>query len=317
MAPKVSLTIVVPFLNEELALPILRRRLESLEGLPEDRELVLVSDGSIDGGAAFVERWAAEDGRVKLIELSRNFGHQPAIRAGLDAASGNCVAVMDADLQDPPEELLRMYGELKRGGLDVVYSIRAAREGGLALRAAYRVFYALFRALSDGPSSPDSGDFCVLSRRAVDVLRRFPERVQYLRGLRSWIGLRSLGMPMRRPLREAGSTRYSLGKLVSLAVNGLVAFSAKPLRLASLLGACLCATAMGLAALYLFLWLVYDVHSKSPGFTTVVILLLFLSGAQLLMMGILGEYIRQIFLEVKGRPIYLVARTVNLPVPDA
>jgi glycosyltransferase involved in cell wall biosynthesis len=313
MTAKLSLSIVVPFLDEELSLPILRRRLEGLAGLPEDRELILVSDGSTDGSAAFVERWAAEDSRVKLIELARNFGHQPAIRAGLDAASGGCVAVMDADLQDPPEELLRMYGELKRDGLDVVYGVRAAREGGFALRLAYRAFYALFRALSDGPSSPDSGDFCVLSRRAVDILRRFPERVQYLRGLRAWIGLRSRGLPMNRPLREAGDSRYSLGKLVSLAVNGIVAFSAKPLRLASLLGAVLCATAMALAAVYLVLWLAYDIHSKSPGFTTIVILLLFLSGAQLLMMGILGEYIRQIFLEVKGRPVYLVARTVNLP----
>lgn len=313
MPVKVSLSIVVPFLNEELALPVLRRRLESLEGMPEDHELVLVSDGSTDAGAAFVERWAVEDRRIKLIELARNFGHQPAIRAGLDAASGECVAVMDADLQDPPEELLRMYAELKRENLDIVYSIRAAREGGFALRLAYRVFYALFRALSDGPTSPDSGDFCVLSRRAVDILRRFPERVQYLRGLRSWIGLRSLGMPMHRPRREAGTSRYSLGSLVSLAVNGIVAFSAKPLRLASLFGAGLCATAMGLAGMYLFLWIAYDIHSKSPGFTTIVILLLFLSGMQFLMMGILGEYIRQIFLEVKGRPIYLVARTVNLP----
>lgn len=313
MPPKVALSIVVPFLNEEMALPILRSRLESLEGMPEDHEVVLVSDGSTDAGVAFVERWAAEDRRIKLIELARNFGHQPAIRAGLDAACGDCVAVMDADLQDPPEELLRMYGELKRENLDIVYSIRAAREGGLILRLAYRVFYALFRVLSDGPSSPDSGDFCVLSRRAVDILRRFPERVQYLRGLRSWIGLRSLGIPMHRPLREAGSSRYSLGNLVSLAVNGIVAFSAKPLRLASLLGVGLCATAMGLAGMYLFLWIAYDIHSKSPGFTTIVILLLFLSGAQFLMMGILGEYVRQIFLEVKGRPIYLVARTVNLP----
>jgi dolichol-phosphate mannosyltransferase len=313
MSAKISLSIVVPFLNEELALPILRRRLEGLAGLPEDREIVLVSDGSTDAGVAFVERWAAEDPRVKLIELARNFGHQPAIRAGLDAARGECVAVMDADLQDPPEELLRMYEELKRGNLDVVYSIRAGREGGLALRLAYRIFYALFRMLSDGPSTPDSGDFCVLSRRAVDILRRFPERVQYLRGLRSWIGLRSLGMPMHRSLREAGSSHYSLGNLVSLALNGIVSFSAKPLRLASLLGVGLCATAMGLTGLYLFLGLAYDIHSKSPGFTTIVILLLFLSGAQFLMMGILGEYIRQIFLEVKGRPIYLVARTINLP----
>lgn len=312
MSPKVSLSIVVPFLNEELALPVLRARLQSLTGLPSDHELLLVSDGSTDDGVAFVERWASEDKRVKLIELARNFGHQPAIRAGLDAASGDCVAVMDADLQDPPEELLRMHTELKRSGLDFVYGIRAARDGGLALRLAYRAFYAIFRALSDGPTAPDSGDFCVMSRRAVDILRRFPERVQYLRGLRSWIGLRSLGVPMRRPVREAGESRYSFGALVSLAVNGIVSFSAKPLRLASLFGAALCATAMGLAALYLILWLAYDIHSKSPGFTTIVILLLFLSGAQLLMIGILGEYVRQIFLEVKGRPIYLVDRTVNL-----
>ncbi len=312
MPPKISLSIVVPFLNEELALPVLRARLESLKEMPEDHELLLISDGSTDGSVAFVERWAGEDKRVKLIELARNFGHQPAIRAGLDAASGESVGVMDADLQDPPEELLRMHAELLKGKLDFVYGIRAERDGSPVLRLAYRAFYAVFRALSDGPTAPDSGDFCVMSRRAVDILRRFSERVQYLRGLRSWIGLRSLGVPMRRPAREAGTSRYSFGALVSLAVNGIVSFSAKPLRLASLFGAGLCATAMGLAALYLILWLAYDIHSKSPGFTTIVILLLFLSGAQLLMIGILGEYVRQIFLEVKGRPIYLIDRTVNL-----
>lgn len=310
MTPELS--IVVPFLNEEQVLPLLRQRLDSAT-LPDRRELVLVSDGSTDGSVAFVEGWIREDPRVRLIELTRNFGHQPAFRAGLDAAVGDTVAFMDADLQDTPEDLARMHQELRHGGLDVVYAVRRSRDSGPLKRLAYRAYYRLYGLLSDHPFDRDAGDFCVLSRRAADMLKAFPERVQYLRGLRSWIGLKSKPFPLDRPERAAGRSRYTLAKLMTLAANGIFSFSAAPLRLATAIGVVLCVLSMALAGGYLLAWAVYDVHIKAPGFTTLAIIILFLSGVQMLMLGVIGEYIRQIFLEAKGRPVYLVARTLNDP----
>lgn len=312
MTPRPELSIVIPFLNEEQALPLLRRRLDSA-GLPERRELILVSDGSTDGSVAFVEGWGQEDPRVRLIELTRNFGHQPAFRAGLDAAVGETVALMDADLQDTPEDLVRMNQELRSGGLDVVYAVRRSRDASLLKRLAYRAYYRLYGLLSDHPFDRDAGDFCVLSCRAANMLKAFPERVQYLRGLRAWIGLKSKPFPLDRPERAAGSPRYTLSKLLTLAANGIFSFSAAPLRLATVIGVGLCVLSMALATIYLLAWAVYDVHIKAPGFTTLAIIILFLSGVQLLMLGVIGEYIRQIFLEAKGRPVYLVARTLNDP----
>lgn len=307
-----ELSIVVPFLNEEEVLPLLRRRLGSA-GLPESREIILVSDGSSDGSVALVEAWAREDARVRLLELTRNFGHQSALRAGLDAAVGRRVAFMDADLQDSPEDLARMDRTLVEEGLDVVYAVRRSRQGGWAKRAAYRAYYRLYGALCDHPFDRDAGDFCVLSERAAGLLRAFPERSPYLRGLRSWIGLRSKPFPLERPERAAGVPRYTLARLVTLGLNGIVSFSTKPLRLATIAGAVLCAASMLLALGYLAAWAVYEVHVRAPGFTTLAILVLFLSGVQLLMLGVLGEYVRQIFIEVKGRPAYLIARTLNDP----
>lgn len=307
-----ELSIIVPFLDEEQSLPLLRRELEAA-ALPERREVILVSDGSTDGSVAFAERWVREDPRVRLIELARNFGHQAAIRAGLDAAGGERVGVMDADLQDTPEDLARMDEELRRGGWDLVYAVRRSRREGLLRRAAASAYYSLYGFLSDSPADLDSGDFCLLSRRAADILRSFPEKVQYLRGLRSWMGLRSAPFPIARPGRAAGRPQYTPAKLLSLAVDGIVSFSTKPLRVATAAGALLCGTSLLLALGYFAAWAMYDLHVQAPGFTTLVILLLFLSGTQFLFLGLLGEYIRQIFLEVKGRPVYLVARTVNCP----
>lgn len=312
MPVKPELSIVVPFLNEEQVLPLLRQRLDTAT-LPQRRELVLVSDGSTDGSVAFVEDWIRNDPRVRLIELTRNFGHQPAFRAGLDAAVGDTVAFMDADLQDTPEDLARMYQDLRREDLDVVYAVRRSRDSGWLKRLAYRAYYRLYGLLSDHPFDRDAGDFCVLSRRAANMLKAFPERVQYLRGLRSWIGLKSKPFPLDRPERAAGRTRYTLAKLLTLAANGIFSFSAAPLRLATAVGVVLCVLSMALAGGYLIAWAVYDVHIKAPGFTTLAIIILFLSGVQMLMLGVIGEYIRQIFLEAKGRPVYLVARTLNDP----
>lgn len=311
-AERPELSVIIPFLDEEEALPLLRRRLEAA-GLPERREIILVSDGSTDGSVRFVESWAQEDARVRLIELSRNFGHQPAFRAGLDAAVGRNVALMDADLQDAPEDLLRMFAFRTHGDCDIVYAVRESRQASVPKRVAYKVYYWIYGLLSDYPFDRDAGDFCVLSERAAKMIRAFPERIQYLRGLRSWIGLNSKPFPIRRSERAAGTPRYTLKKLISLGVNGIVSFSAKPLRLATIAGISMCGLSLSLAAGYLLAWLFYNIHMKAPGFTTLAILVLFLSGVQLLMLGVIGEYIRQIYLEVKGRPVYLVARTLNDP----
>lgn len=307
-----ELSIVIPFYNEADVLPLLKENLQSIQDLPGNREIIFVSDGSTDAGESIVERWASEDARVKLIVLSRNFGHQAAISAGLDVCSGKFVGIMDADLQDTPQELARMYRQATSEKLDVVFSIRSHRIESLPRRAAYKLFYTLYAFISDSPVDSDSGDFCVLSRRAVNQLKSMPERVRFVRGLRSWLGLRQKGIPSTRPSRAAGVPKYSLAKLMSLALAGITSFSIKPLRLATLFGLLLSVLSLGAAFVYLILFLTMDLHMKVPGFTTLVLLVLLMNALQFLMMGILGEYVGRIYWEVKGRPTYLIDRTVNL-----
>jgi dolichol-phosphate mannosyltransferase len=303
-------SVVVPFLDEEEALPLLKERFEQMK-LPEKSELILVSDGSTDRSLDFVEQWAEADPRVQVIVFSRNFGHQAAISAGLDFAQGKYVGVMDADLQDPPEVLLDMLKQAMLGNYDIVYGVRSEREGGLLKRIAYRMFYLIYSFLADTPVQVNTGDFCVLSRRAVDILTCMPEKLRFLRGLRSWIGLRQSGFPLQRPTRAAGKPQYSFGKLVSLAVTGITSFSIKPLRLATFMGILLCLLSFTATGLYLITFLLADLHKKVPGFTTVVILILLMNGLQFLMMGILGEYVGRIFWEVKQRPSYLIERLIH------
>lgn len=306
------LSVVIPFLNEEEALPRLRERFARLGGLPEAWEIVFVSDGSTDRSVEIVEEWAAADRRVKLLVLTRNFGHQPAISAGLSYARGEYVGIMDADLQDPPEVLLEMYREAREGGWDVIYSTRARRRGQAFKKISYKVFYRVYAYLAQTPINTDSGDFSVLSRRAVDALLSLPEKVRFVRGLRSWVGLRQKSRPTERPERVAGEPQYSWVNLAALALNGLTSFSVRPLRLATISGLLICVVAMLLGVTYVFIALFTDLHEQVPGFATIAILLLFLNGFQFLLIGILGEYIGQIFQEVKQRPTYLVERAVNV-----
>ncbi|MEZ5275623.1 MAG: glycosyltransferase family 2 protein [Opitutaceae bacterium] len=306
------LSIIIPFLNEEEVLPMLRARFERIEGMPPKWELILVSDGSTDGSIALVEQWTTEDPRVRLVVLSRNFGHQAAVTAGLSFVSGDFVAIMDADLQDEPEVMLELLATAQEG-YDVVYATREKRKSTLWKRCAYSAFYWLYGKLAETPVHLDSGDFCVLSRRAVDILNALPERVRFVRGLRSWIGLRSTSIGVHRPDRAGGVAQYNMVKLIKLAMTGLTSFSTKPLRLAIGVGFCLCIVAIALAVFYLIKALVFDLHSAAPGFATIVILLLFLNGVTMLLLGIIGEYLSQIFIEVKHRPTFVVERLVNLP----
>jgi glycosyltransferase involved in cell wall biosynthesis len=307
-----ELSVVIPFLNEEQVLPLLRERLDKIRNRPAVWELLFVSDGSTDGSTRFIEAWASEDPSVKLIVLTRNFGHQSAVSAGLSFASGNYIGIMDADLQDEPEVLLEMHRTLTEEKVDVVYAVRTSRSETKLKRFFYFVFYRLYLYLADSPVQADSGDFCVMSRRAVRLLLSLPEKLRFVRGLRTWIGLPSKPFPISRPARAAGSPQYSLRKLTKLAFSGLTSFSTRPLRVGFVCGSILCVGAVVGALTYLGIAFFTNTHVAAPGFSTLVIVLLFSNGLIFLYLGILGQYIGQMFMEVKARPSFIVERTINL-----
>jgi dolichol-phosphate mannosyltransferase len=309
----IELSIVIPFLNEKNVLPLLRARLEQVlrEKEAPSCEIIFVSDGSTDGSTEVVENWAKNDRSVKLVVLSRNFGHQNALSAGLSFANGDCVGIMDADLQDEPEALMRMYQLLRAEKLDVVYAVRRDRQENRFKRALYFLFYRFFLFLADTPVDVDSGDFCVMSRRAVGQLLDLPEKLRFVRGLRAWLGLPGRAFPISRPARAAGDPQYSFAKLLRLATSGLTSFSTKPLRIGFVCGTLLCLLALVAAAVYVALALFTNTHIAAPGFTTLVVVLLFSNGFVLLYLGVLGEYIGQMFMEVKRRPSFVVHRAVN------
>jgi len=306
------LSIIVPFLNEAKVLPILRQRLMAVIPSAPQYELLFVSDGSTDGSTEFIESWARDNPAVKLIVLTRNFGHQSAVSAGLAFASGEFIGVMDADLQDDPETLIEMWRLLRIERLDVVYAVRTSREEKGLKRFFYYMFYRLYLYLADTPVQINSGDFCVMSRRAVQLLLQFPEKLRFVRGLRAWLGLPSKAFPVARPRRAAGEPQYSFGTLLKLALSGLTSFSTRPLRVGFICGTVICLCAVIAASIYLGFAFFTDTRMAAPGFTTLVVILLFFNGLVFLYLGVLGEYIGQIFMEVKGRPSFLVERTFNL-----
>lgn len=297
------ISVIVPVFNEEETLSALYARLtDVLTALDTPYELVLVDDGSTDRTLDMLREFHARDPRVKFISLARNFGHQAALTAGLAHASGQAVVVMDADLQDPPElipDLLARWNE----GFDVVYAIRCHRKEPLPQRMAYALFYRLLSRVASLRMPLDAGDFCLMDRRVVDQLNALPERARFLRGLRSWVGFRQIGVEYERQARFAGRPKYNFWKLVRLAVDGLVSFSYLPLRIASSLGFL---TSLGslVAGLY-YLVLRLAGHREPSGFAAIVISVLFLGGVQLITIGIMGEYVGRIFDEVKSRPVYI------------
>lgn len=306
--PRVS--VAISLLDEEEVLPELLRRLAAvLDGLPGGpHEIVLVDDGSTDATFELIAAAAATDPRIVGLSLSRNFGHQAALSAALDHASGDVVVVMDGDLQDPPEEIPRLV-DVHLTGFDVVYARRTNRQEHWALRASYYLFYRLLSALADVRLPLDSGDFALLSRRVVDELRAIPEHHRYLRGLRTWVGFRQTGVDVDRPPRGAGAPGYSTAKLFRLAFDGIFGFSTAPLRAAALVGFFTTAAAMLYAAYAVFARLVLG--GSPAGFTTLIIAITFFSGIQLMFLGIIGEYLGRVFEETKGRPLYVIARTAG------
>ena len=312
------ISVVVPAYNEAGALGELYRRLTLVAGgWNEDYEVIVVDDGSGDGTLAALQELAARDRRVKVISLSRNFGHQAAVSAGLAHAVGSMVAVIDADLQDPPEELARFLNKC-REGYDVVYAVRTKRKESLSKRAAYHAYYRLLRMFANIDIPLDSGDFCVMSRRALDALNSLPERARFIRGLRTWIGYRQTGLGYERQARVSGRSKYTLRRLVGLALDGVVGFSSLPLRLLGLTGIAIGALALLAAALFLFQYfsgvtiLGYNPR-QAQGWTSLILTILFLSAIQLFGLGVIGEYLGKLFEEAKGRPTYIIATTINLP----
>jgi glycosyltransferase involved in cell wall biosynthesis len=308
MAP--TLSAVLPVYNERDNLAdLLARLLPTLEEATRGSfEIVFVDDGSQDGSAEILDSFHTRDRRVKAIHLSRNFGHQAALQAGLDRATGKSVVMMDADLQDPPE-ILHQLIERWRQGYDVVYAQRKNRKEGLLKRAGYALFYRTMRAMAEIDIPLDAGDFCLLDRRVVDTLVSLRERNRFLRGLRSWVGFKQIGVEYERESRHAGVPKYTLRKLVRLALSGYIGFSALPLRAAAALGFLAAATGFALAG-WAIVTKILDIASPR-GWASTLAVVLFVGGAQLFMLGVIGEYLSRVYDEVRQRPIYIVSSHVG------
>jgi dolichol-phosphate mannosyltransferase len=311
---RVTLSVVVPVYNEEDTLGMLVERLtRALGSIGEPWEVVFVNDGSVDRSGELLRSFHERDPRLKSVSLSRNFGHQVAISCGLDYASGKGVVVMDGDLQDPPEVLPGLVARW-REGWDVVYAVRQKRKENIFMRSAYKIFYWLLKKVSYLDIPLDSGDFSLIDRRVVDLLKRMPERNRFVRGLRTWVGLRQTGFEYTRAARYAGESKYSFAKLLRLAFDGLVSYSYAPLRLLSNLGMIVSFVALAYMSYLLIARLFGD--RTIQGWTSTVVIVLFLGGIQLLALGIIGEYIGRIFDEVKQRPHYVVAEVLGLTEHD-
>ena len=303
------LSVVLPVHDEEETLEELHRRLRAAVAPLGAHELVFVDDGSRDASWNRLLELAARDENVRLVRLSRNFGHQIAITAGVDAARGDAVVLMDADLQDPPElipDLVRRWHE----GYDVVYAVRREREGESRFKlATAAAFYKLLNRLAGTKMPEQAGDFRLLSRRAADALREMPERARYLRGMTSWVGFRQIGVPYRRERRYAGRTKYPFRKMLRFATDAVTSFSSAPVRAVSALGL--------VVVLFCLVYLVYTLYKALftddtvQGWASVIVLVLLVGGMQLLSLGMIGQYVARIFDEVKGRPLYLVDEVVE------
>jgi dolichol-phosphate mannosyltransferase len=306
-----DISVVVPVFNEREGLPELYRRLGGvMSSLGVSHELILVNDGSSDGSWDVIRSLALADGRVKGISLSRNFGHQLAITAGLHAASGDAVVVMDADLQDPPEVISELYARF-REGYDVVYAQRRVREGEtLWKRTTASAFYRLMGKMTALEMPVDTGDFRLVSRRVADHLRSLREHNPFVRGLVTWVGYRQTGVLYDRDARYRGETKFSTAKMMRFAFDGITSFSSRPLRFASLTGAFFAILSLALM-LALVIYRLSGGPNLVPGWTSLIVSVLLLGGLNLIAIGLLGEYIGRIYDQVKGRPLYLVQERLN------
>ena len=305
------LSLVLPVFNEEEVLPALLGRLQTLlDSLPLRAEVIFVDDGSVDGSARLLREAVQGDPRLRLLSLSRNFGHQPAITAGLDHASGDAVVVMDADLQDPPEVVVELVA-LWQQGFDVVHARRRRRAGETWTKLlTARFFYRLFAAISPVPAVPDSGDFRLMSRRVVLAMRSLEESHRFLRGLVAWVGFRQTVVEYDRPERPAGRTKFPLARMTRFAMDGITSFSTAPLRLATYLGLLVGLVSVGIAA-----WAAWDhfvAHRTIQGWTSLIVVVSLIGAVQFVLIGIVGSYVGRIYEEVKRRPLYIVSERKNV-----
>lgn len=314
-AEEITLSVVVPAYNEEAVLEVFHQQLRDvLSHFPFKTEVIYVDDGSTDLTAAIISKLRVADPSVGVLRFSRNFGKEEAISAGLSHARGEAVVIIDADLQDPPALIIEMV-KAWQAGADVVNMRRESRAGETWLkRATAHMFYRVINWISDVPIPEDVGDFRLLSRRAVDALNQLPERSRFMKGLFAWIGFQQITLTYHREARVAGTSKWPYWRLWKLAIEGITGFSTAPLKIASYLGFAFSLGAFIYAAYFLVKTLMLG--EAVPGFPTIIISLLFLGGVQLIAIGVLGEYVARLFIEVKGRPLYLIdsySPAVGLP----
>jgi len=305
-----ELSIVIPVYNSSNIFSELYKYLSaSLKGIVESFEIIAVLDGCTDRSFETIDKLRLEDKNIKIIEFSRNFGHQAAVTAGLALASGEMIAVMDDDLEDPPEILPKFISKLKEG-FDVVYGIRKKRKRSLFLRITFSLFYRILDKMFDIEIPYDSGDFCIMKRSFVKVLNEMPEKNRFLRGLRAWSGFEQIGLEYERGKRFAGVSGYSLRKYFRLAMDGIFSFSYKPLIYISILGFIIALVSFFFGISLIIMKLMKKIPDV-PGWTSLFVLILFFSGIQLISVGIIGGYIARIYDEVKHRPKYIIKRILG------
>lgn len=313
MSDKILCSVVIPVYNEELVIQETYNRLKSvMDSLNENYELIFVNDGSRDKSASILGAVCEADQRVKLVDFSRNFGHQMASTAGMDYSSGETIVLIDADLQDPPEIIPKML-EKWREGFDVVYGIRVKRKGETFFKKfTSKIFYRLLNSMTEVEIPLDTGDFRLVGRKVCDALKTTNERNRYLRGLISWMGFRQTGIEYARDKRFAGETKYPLKKMLRFAFDGITSFSYKPLKLATYFGSFVSV----LSFLYLLdvLYQRLFTNSTITGWASTLAVSLFFNGIVLIILGIMGEYVGRIFDEVKGRPLYVIRDIKNIDI---
>jgi glycosyltransferase involved in cell wall biosynthesis len=301
------MSLVIPMHNEQEVLDILFARLhEVIAKLGVGVEIVCVDDGSTDDTLALLERRALEDGRIRVLPLARNFGKEAALTAGLDAAEGDVVVPLDADLQDPPE-LIAEFIALWEQGYDVVYGVRADRSSdSMSKRFTANMFYKIFNRLADYPIPASTGDFRLMDRQVVDALKRLPERNRFNKGLFAWVGFRQIGLPYVRPPRAAGATSWASPALWGLAVDGITSFSTVPLRIWSVLGFASAFVALLAASGIVLRVLIFG--RDVPGYASLMVVILFAFAVQMIAFGVMGEYVGRLYQEAKARPIYILRK---------
>lgn len=311
---RLNVSVIVPCFNEEAVLDRTYDRIKNvLNGIEGGiHEIVFIDDGSSDGSMKILEKIADGDASVKVISFSRNFGHQPAVSAGITDCSGDVAVIIDADMQDPPELIPDMIATRLRENCHVVYGVRKERRGeSLFKRITAKIFYRMINFLSDVPIPLDTGDFRLIDRTVIDEFKRLPEKNKFIRGLISWIGFSQVPFHYTRDPRLAGETKYPLGKMLKFATTGLLYFSKKPLKLAVSLGFLNILVGMALI-LYAVVGKFFDLIDTVPGWASLLVAVIFFGGVQLLTIGVLGEYIGSIFDEIKERPEYIISRKINL-----